>query len=214
MEKKHRLTLYLLTSSLVSAGWGVNSYSRTPYSTPSQPVATLVSQTTIAQATPAPTTPPPAPATPPETVIPKPAISGLIPSTNPDSRRAKINSDRQDPFLQVNIPVKLTPIVEPGGAAKPTSTKPPKPTNDVASIPQPDLARQVVINGVVEIDGQPQIILKAPNEPYSRYVKTGQYLSNGKVLVKKVKMSAEGAPIVILQEAGMEVVKTVGDITR
>lgn len=211
MEKKLRLTLYLLTTALVSAGCGVNSDTHTENLKPSQPKATLVSQTTTQIAQAAPTTP--APTTPAPNVLPKAVISGLTPSTNPDSRRAKIKSERQDPFLQVNIPVKLTTVVDATSGTPLTPPKPPTIKDEVPKKPEAELAKQVVINGVVEIDGQPQIIVKAPNEPYSRYVKTGQYLSNGKILVKRVKMSTEGAPMVVLQEAGIEVVKTVGDIT-
>ncbi|WP_146141108.1 hypothetical protein [Stenomitos frigidus] len=52
--------------------------------------------------------------------------------------------------------------------------------------------------------------MKAPNEASSRYVHPGQRLSNGQILVKRVEMSAGSAPLVILEENGIEVVRTIG----
>ncbi|MBD2413426.1 hypothetical protein FACHB389_05230 [Nostoc calcicola FACHB-389] len=76
--------------------------------------------------------------------------------------------------------------------------------------PQPDLARAVVVTGVVLISKEPQAIIKVPDEPTSRYVQAGQRLANG-VLVKRIEMNGGSNPIVILEQYGIEVAKMVGE---
>ncbi|WP_138505408.1 hypothetical protein [Nostoc sp. PA-18-2419] len=75
---------------------------------------------------------------------------------------------------------------------------------------QPDLARAVVVSGVVLISKQPQAIIKVPDEPTSRYVEAGQRLANG-VLIKRIEMNGGSNPIVILEQYGIEVAKMVGE---
>ena len=75
---------------------------------------------------------------------------------------------------------------------------------------QPDLARAVVVTGVVLISKEPQAIIKVPDEPTSRYVQAGQRLANG-VLVKRIEMNQGYNPIVILEQYGIEVAKMVGE---
>ncbi|MBD2679944.1 MULTISPECIES: hypothetical protein [Nostoc] len=76
--------------------------------------------------------------------------------------------------------------------------------------PQPDLARAVVVTGVVLITKEPQAIIKVPDEPTSRYVQAGQRLANG-VLIKRIEMNGGSNPIVILEQNGIEVAKMVGE---
>lgn len=76
--------------------------------------------------------------------------------------------------------------------------------------PQPELARAVIVSGVVLIGKEPQAIIKVPNEPTSRYVQAGQRLANG-VLVKRIEMNAGSEPIVILEQYGIEVARMVGE---
>jgi hypothetical protein len=76
--------------------------------------------------------------------------------------------------------------------------------------PQPKIARAVVVTGIVLIGEVPQAIIKAPNEPTSRYVQPGQRLMNG-VLVKRIEMRQGSNPTVILEQYGIEVVKQVGE---
>jgi hypothetical protein len=64
---------------------------------------------------------------------------------------------------------------------------------------------------VVKVGNETQVIVKVPNEPTSRYVKIGQRLSNGQVLVKRVDLKEGADPIVILEENGVEVAKAVGE---
>ncbi|MDB9455082.1 hypothetical protein [Dolichospermum circinale] len=92
---------------------------------------------------------------------------------------------------------------------KPIEQKPTKKTN-LPLAPQPKIAREVVVTGIVSIGEVPQAIIKAPNEPTSRYVQPGQRLMNG-VLVKRIEMRQGSNPTVILEEYGIEVVKQVGE---
>ncbi|BDI18352.1 hypothetical protein ANSO36C_41540 [Nostoc cf. commune SO-36] len=75
---------------------------------------------------------------------------------------------------------------------------------------QPELARAVVVTGVVLISKEPQAIIKVPDEPTSRYVQAGQRLANG-VLIKRIEMNGGYNPIVILEQYGIEVAKMVGE---
>lgn len=77
-------------------------------------------------------------------------------------------------------------------------------------IPQPTLAREVEVTGVVTIGNSTQAIVRAPGEPSSRYVSAGQRLANGQVLVKRIEMNPGSDPVVILEENGMEVSVMVG----
>ncbi|MFM9158346.1 MAG: hypothetical protein ACKOPK_10610, partial [Dolichospermum sp.] len=67
--------------------------------------------------------------------------------------------------------------------------------------PQPKIAQAVVVTGIVLIGEVPQAIIKAPNEPTSRYVQPGQRLMNG-VLVKRIEMRQGSNPTVILEQYG------------
>ncbi len=75
---------------------------------------------------------------------------------------------------------------------------------------QPELARAVLVTGVVLISKEPQAIIKVPDEPTSRYVQAGQRLANG-VLIKRIEMNGGSNPIVILEQFGIEVAKMVGE---
>ena len=92
---------------------------------------------------------------------------------------------------------------------------PPPPQIPIVAPPPPppstDLATGTEVSGVVKVGNETQVIVKVPNEPTSRYVKIGQRLSNGQVLVKRVDLKQGADPIVILEENGVEVAKAVGE---
>lgn len=85
---------------------------------------------------------------------------------------------------------------------QPAGPPPPPPT---------DLARAVVVTGVVQIGTTVHAIVAAPNEPHSRYVREGQLLSNGQVLVKRIEFVPGGEPRVILEQNGVEITRAVGE---
>ena len=94
------------------------------------------------------------------------------------------------------------PPVTPGSNFPPVAPPPPQ---------EPDLASNVAVTGVIQIGEEPQAIVQVPNEGTSRYVRVGQRLSNGQVLVKRIEMNEGSDPIVILEQYGIEVARVVGE---
>ncbi len=80
------------------------------------------------------------------------------------------------------------------------------------ALPEPELAKNVTVMGVVQIGEQTQAIVQVPSEATSRYVQVGQRLSNGQVLVKRIELNAGAEPLVILEQYGVEVSKAVGEV--
>jgi hypothetical protein len=108
--------------------------------------------------------------------------------------------------------IALRPPVAPGGdgTSRPVPV-PQEPLKPLPPIPDPTLAKAVEVTGVVVIGGIPRAIVKAPNEPTSRYVTVGQRLSNGLILVKRIEVNSGSDPVVILEQSGVEVSRAVGD---
>ena len=78
-----------------------------------------------------------------------------------------------------------------------------------AAAPTINLAQAIAVSGVVQAGSRTSVIVQVPNETTSRYAVVGDYLANGKVLVKRIEM--QGAePIVVLEQDGAEFVKPVG----
>ncbi|HEY9726374.1 MAG TPA: hypothetical protein V6D50_07965 [Chroococcales cyanobacterium] len=101
-------------------------------------------------------------------------------------------------------PGSILPV--PGGAIATA----PRLIPQLPQLPEPTLAKSIEVTGVVEVGGQPNAIVKVPNEP-SRYVRVGQRLSNGQVLVKRIEMNQGPNPVVILEQYGVEVARRVGE---
>ena len=121
-------------------------------------------------------------------------------------------------------PIAARPIGVPDLPELPVDNRPPQwrdpnppPPPPIPVIPPPppppstDLATGTEVSGVVKVGNETQVIVKVPNEPTSRYVKIGQRLSNGQVLVKRVDLKEGADPIVILEQNGVEVAKAVGE---
>lgn len=87
---------------------------------------------------------------------------------------------------------------------------PPEFIPELPKLPEPTLAQQIEIKGVIQVGNMPQAIVKEPNEP-SRYVQAGQRLSNGQVLVKRIEVNRGPTPIVVLEQYGIEIAKRVGE---
>lgn len=128
-----------------------------------------------------------------------------------------VNSKQsRDPFTStvINPVPKLETLLE-KPKAKPnlraavvvrTSTRP---TRVVITPPDTKAAEGTKITGTVEVSGTIYAIIEAFGEPTSRYVRAGQMISNGRVLVKRIDTNAE-PPIVVLQQNGVEVLRAVG----
>ena len=155
-------------------------------------------------------------------------VSGLIPTTNPDRRgkEAESASGRQDPFASIPVQPKVkkvAPSTETGSTSGTSSSTEPGSVDPVSESSQSpseysepsrvDLARATVVTGVIDMGELTQVIVKAPNEKFSRYVQPGQYVSNGKVLVKRIEGKNSPTPIVVLEEVGVgiEIYKRVGE---
>jgi hypothetical protein len=136
----------------------------------------------------------------------------LIPYTDPDVRAAEVDAERADPFQLLPTrptvsnpegnqgPGELAPIPD----LVPIGPPPPPPT------PVPEIARAIAVTGVVQLGNVPYAIVDAPNEPHGRYVREGQLLSNGTVLVKRINMNPGSDPVVIFEQFGVEVATAVG----
>ncbi len=175
---------------------------------------------------------PPQAATPPSPVAP--AVR-LTQPTNPDQRAANVQRGRttafNDPFTIVPItPRMLPPSPSPAGspnagANQPSGNQPngnlpnignnPTPTTpiepELPPLPEPTLAPAIEVSGVVQLgNGDFRIVLKAPQEQSPRYVRIGDRVSNGQVLVKRVESMGD-TQVVVLEEVGIEVRRPVGE---
>ena len=152
-------------------------------------------------------------------------IAGLIPATNPEVRVRSSVRGRQDPFsiVTLNPRIEIEPEQEPKVNTQPNrANREQNRSNQQANrnsnldLPEPPpieptLAREVIISGLYKANGRTRLIVQAPEEENSRYVEVGQYLSNGQVLVKSIDMNNSPTPVVILEESGIEVSKTIGE---
>jgi type II secretory pathway component PulC len=156
---------------------------------------------------------------------PNPKVSGLIPATNPDLRVRSSIRGRQDPFAIISVKPKIeiikkdSPVVEEKPFSRSVSlpsiptlnrSTPASPIPTSQPPAQATLANGVVISGLIKVNGEVKIIVTAPEETSSRYVGVGQYLSNGQILVKRIEADRQ-TPLVILEESGIEVAKSVGE---
>ncbi|MEO0456045.1 MAG: hypothetical protein AAF152_05600 [Cyanobacteria bacterium P01_A01_bin.114] len=94
----------------------------------------------------------------------------------------------------------------PAGQPTPVAAQPgaiPTPLSALPPVPQPTAAQAVRISGVVQIGGTPYAIVQVPNE-VERYVRTGERVAGGRVLVKRIDTRAV-EPRVILEQNGIEV---------
>jgi hypothetical protein len=89
---------------------------------------------------------------------------------------------------------------------------PPVPVPNAPRVAPPSptaLAELIEVSGVVQVGNQWNVIVKEPNATSSRYVTVGDYLENGKVLVKKIVAAGNSGPVVVLQQNGVEIRKSV-----
>ncbi|MEL6494850.1 MAG: hypothetical protein AAFQ41_06970 [Cyanobacteria bacterium J06623_7] len=174
-----------------------------------------------------------------EEVEPLPVIAGLIPATNPDARVRSSVRGRNDPFSVVPLNPRIqieaeepresvarnrvnsnrvnnnrvTNRIENNRNSSNNSRRPDF-SDESADVFEPTLAQDVVISGLFEAGGRTRIIVQAPEESSSRYVEVGQYLSNGQILVKRIDKDHFPGPMIILEQSGVEVAKTIGGNTE
>ncbi|QCS50128.1 hypothetical protein FEK30_12200 [Picosynechococcus sp. PCC 11901] len=127
--------------------------------------------------------PPPAP-TPAGTapgavaIAPPPPVSGTQPGTSGTANGAGIPGQAPPP------PLDFTPVLP--------------------ALPEPTAARNTKVTGVVQIGGIDYVMVESPDERFSRYVKVGDYVANGQVLVKAIAFN-RGVPVVTLEQYGIPV---------
>ncbi len=155
------------------------------------------------------------------------ANAELIQSTDPDERFQQVQRTRTDPYAELTTPPpeKIVPPQEggdqagqPSPGANGESVDPlggegedsGSPISPLPDLPQPELALAVEVSGVVQVGSTVHAIIKAPEEASSRYVRVGQRLSNGRILVKRIEMREGAEPIVVLEQNGIEVARPVG----
>ncbi|MGF1590987.1 MAG: hypothetical protein ACFCU7_17420 [Pleurocapsa sp.] len=160
-------------------------------------------------------------------------VAGLIPATNPDVRVRSVIRGREDPFsvVTLNPRIKIEQKQPEATASSPTvptiNRSPSQPEqqarqdNDTSVILpepvppiEPTLAQNVFVSGLYEANGRTRLIVQAPEESTSRYVEVGEYLSNGQVLVKRIVRDNFPTPLVILEQSGIEVAKTIGETSE
>jgi hypothetical protein len=106
-----------------------------------------------------------------------------------------------------NQPLPILPSV-PGEAPGTTVAVNPSTVSVSPSALPTSLAHSIEVSGVIEAGGTVSAIVQVPGEPTSRYVNAGDYLAGGSVLVKRIDVAGE--PIVILEQDGIEVIRSVG----
>lgn len=102
------------------------------------------------------------------------------------------------------------PNASAGAGARPGVPAGPNFIPQLPKVPQATLAQGVKVTGVIQVAGVPHAIVEAPGQE-PRYVKAGDYLANGQVLVKRIDTRKGSVPVVILEEKGIEVAKRVGE---
>jgi hypothetical protein len=133
------------------------------------------------------------------TVAIKPSDRKLTVAIKPLPPVKNATLDRKSTVALKPLPQPLTPM--PNGAATvvPTASK-------------PTLSQTVGISGVIQVGGTTQIIVKLPNESFSRYVEVGDRIYDGKITVKRVEGEQTLSPVVVLEEVGVEVTRRIGDV--
>jgi hypothetical protein len=115
------------------------------------------------------------------------------------------------PTVTLNPPIATVPLALPqvNPAPADVSALPP-----VSVVPNPtapsSLASTIEVSGIVQAGDRTSAIVRVPSEGTSRYVNEGDYLANGRILVKRIDVSADAEPVVILEQDGIEVIRTVG----
>jgi hypothetical protein len=160
-------------------------------------------------------------------------VPNLIPPTTVPERLPDVSTGRTDPFSTLLVAPTLIErqATPPSTALSPPMPVPAAPTVAVAPLPafqppgslptfQPgtapsppvnpiSTAQAIEVSGVVQTGSKTSIIVKVPDERTSRYATVGERLANGRVLIKRVEMGAE--PVVILEQDGQEIVKSIGN---
>jgi hypothetical protein len=155
----------------------------------------------------------PIPPTPPEPIIPEAsnAPGGNQPARTAGTRAAGARPTAS-PTASANNGTAARNAARASASRTNTATASNRPSTPIAAlptVPQPNDARAVRISGVVQIGGTPYAIVQTPNE-VERYVRAGDRIAGGRVLVKRIDTRSM-EPRVVLEQNGIEVEMAVTD---
>ncbi|GEM_PF-4659173 len=123
----------------------------------------------------------------------------------------------QQPAATVPATTQLSPVPF---AAAPLPVQPPRPASappapPVAAAPVPapaptvSLIESIEVSGVVRVGEQTSAIVRVPTERSSRTARVGDRIANGQVLLKRIDLAGGGDPVVVLEQNGVEVFRSV-----
>lgn len=159
---------------------------------------------------------------PPKTQVP--AIGPLTPtpppilatgSSSPGAPNLPVLPQAQPLPELPNLPGPPNILIPPIGPSTPEPVPEDSPEQEPFSpelppLPEPTLANDLVVTGVITVKGVPHAIVEGPDLK-STYVRAGDSLLNGQVLVKRIEATKGGPALVIFEELGIEVTKQVGE---
>lgn len=141
-------------------------------------------------------------------------VTDIIPSTDIHKRLKQIEQSRSDPFAPIFTSPKIVTQVHKkknNPSIKVPSTTAPKQEPPPPSVePSLNLAKNTSVQGVIQTEKNLYAIVKLPEDKTSRYVGEGEELPGGEVSVKRIEIKPDSEPLVILEQNGTEVAKTVG----
>ena len=134
-------------------------------------------------------------------VLPKPAAIPLRSQQKPTTTAALPQIPRLRSIARPTTPNNLPTVPV-------QNNLPSAPIPSLPVVSPTALADQVEITGVVQIGDRVMAIAKAPEETSARYVNTGDRLSGGRVIVREIRTGE--SPVVVLEQNGQKVVKSIG----
>ena len=157
----------------------------------------------------------PKPVTPLPSVPKPPKGAGLptVPTVAKNPPKAAPSNTRVPSATAPSAKVPAATAAATAAGTAPAATAPAAFKPELPPVPQPDLARSIQVTGVVQIGGVIQAIVKAPNESFDRYVRVGERLANGQVLVKRIEMNGP-TPVVVFEQYGVEVAIAPGEVPK
>jgi hypothetical protein len=151
------------------------------------------------------TLPPPPPPTPPAPPSPPGGGAGALPQPGGAGAPTQTAPGAGQPGGPGGVPGAAGQNGTNGGPGQA------QPNQPLPELPEPTVvASQVQVSGVAAVNGEKYAIVKAPDEPTSRYVRVGDRISNGTVLVKRIETRPGASPIVVFEERGEEIALPVG----
>ncbi len=150
--------------------------------------------------------------------IPRTGINRSLPkitvAIKPSIKPSKVSNSSTPTATTSNNKVGNSNVLRPinmGSNSAPT----PRPTDIAARSPQGAeqalQARAVEVSGVIEVEGKTQVIVKLPNESFSRYVNVGDKIANSNIIVKRIDDRGTISPTIVLSEGGTEVSHKIGE---